>query len=246
MNNKIIGLIPARMGSSRFYGKPIANIYKKPMVYWVYNQAKKVKELEEIYVVTPDLEISNTCKEFDIPCIYDKKQGSTAAQKLAYSIGKLDGDIYLNIQGDEPLLNPLAITQIIDELKTSKDSYYVGLISNIKNEIEHNDRNVVKAVINSNNEAMYFSRTPIPEKFEYGNAFRVLGLYGYRKWFLELFAEIEKSKLETLESGIEMLRMLELGYKIKLLKTKYETMGVDLPEHIPLIENEMKKRKVLK
>lgn len=246
MKNKIIGLIPARMGSSRFYGKPIANIYNKPMLYWVYNQAKKAKDLEEIYVVTPDLEILDKCKEFAIPCIYDKRQGSTASQKLAFSIGKLDGDIYLNIQGDEPLLNPLAITQIINELQTNKDSYYVGLISNIKNEAEHNDRNVVKAVINENNEAMYFSRTPIPEKFEYGNAFRVLGLYGYRNWFLELFAQIDKSKLELLESGVEMLRMLELGYKIKLLKTKYETIGVDLPEHIPLIEKEMKKRKVLK
>lgn len=246
MNSKVIGLIPARMGSSRFYGKPIVNIYNKPMLYWVYDQAKKAKDLKEIYVVTPDLEILNKCKEFDIPCIYDKRQGSTAAQKLAFSIDKLDGDIYLNIQGDEPLLNPLAITQIINELQANTDSYYVGLISNIKNESEHNDRNVVKAVINANNEAMYFSRTPIPEKFEYGNAFRVLGLYGYRKWFLELFAQIDKSKLELLESGVEMLRMLELGYKIKLLKTKYETMGVDLPEHIPLIEKEIKKRKVLK
>ena len=244
MNKKIIGLIPARMGSSRFPGKPIVNICDKPMIYWVYNQALKTNKIDEIYVVTPDIEIKDVCNLYNIPCIYDSKQGSTAAQKLAYTIPILDGDIYLNIQGDEPLLNPLALEQLIDELVEHDDVYYAGLISKIKNEEEHKDRNVVKAIVDKDNYAMYFSRTPIPSIFEYGKSYRVLGLYAYRNWFLSLFSEIEKTELEKLESGIEMLRMLENGYKIKMLNTEFETIGVDLPEHVKLIEKELVKKLV--
>lgn len=246
MDKKIIGLIPARMGSSRFPGKPIAKINNMPMIYWVYEQAKKTEKINEIYVVTPDIEVKDVCNQFQIPCLYDAKQGNTAAQKLAYTIQDLDGDIYLNIQGDEPLLNPLALEQIIDELVRNDDVYYVGLRSKIKTENEHKDRNIVKAVVDNNDNAMYFSRSPIPPKFEYGKSFRVMGLYGYRVWFLKLFASIEKTDLENLESGIEMIRMLQNGYKIKLLNTEYDTIGVDLPEHIEMIEKEMNKIKLLR
>lgn len=241
MQEKIIGLIPARMESSRFPGKPLCLINNKPMIYWVYKNAKKVKRIDELYVVTPNKEINEICQKLEIPCLYDKKQGNTAAQKLSFALNELEGDIFLNIQGDEPLLNPLALEQIISEMEKNKEAYYIGLISKIKTKDDHENRNIVKAVINKNNEALYFSRSPIPSKFEYGKCFRVLGLYGYRRWFLEKFKEIDKSTLENLESGVEMLRMLEEGYKIKLLHTEYETIGVDLKEHIPLVEKELKK-----
>lgn len=116
MKEKIIGLIPARMESSRFPGKPLYLINDQPMIYWVYENAKKVKRLAEIYVVTPNKEINEVCKKLKIPCLYNEKQGNTAAQKLSLAIDELKGDIFLNIQGDEPLLNPLAIEQIIDEM----------------------------------------------------------------------------------------------------------------------------------
>lgn len=241
MLEKIVGLIPARMESSRFPGKPIYLINDKPMIYWVYQNALKVDRLQEIYVVTPNKEIEDVCLKYNIPCLYDDKQGDTAAQKLSFAIKKIDGDIFLNIQGDEPLLNPAAIDEIIDEMLLNKNSYYVGLISKIKTKEDHENRNIVKAVLNSNSEALYFSRSLIPNNFEYGKCFRVLGLYGYRRWFLEKFTEIKKTPLEVLESGIEMIRMLENGYKIKLLHTEYETIGVDLKEHISLVENELKK-----
>lgn len=241
MSKKIIALIPARMNSSRFYGKPINLINNKPMIFWVYKQVLKVKEIEEIYVVTPDDEIANVCTEYNIPCKLDHKQGTTAAQKLAYAIEEMDGDIYLNIQGDEPLINPLAIKQIVDEMLNNNDTYYAGLFSKIKTEEEFLNRNVVKTVIDQSCNAMYFSRSPIPNNFDPNVAKRVLGLYGYRNWFLKKYADIPKSELENSESGVEMLRMMEKGYKIKLLETIYETIGVDLPEHIPLIEAEMNK-----
>ena len=241
MSEKIVGLIPARMESSRFPGKPIYLINDKPMIYWVYQNSLKVDRLQEVYVVTPNKEIEDVCLKYNIPCLYDDKQGDTAAQKLSFAINKLEGDIFLNIQGDEPLLNPAAIDEIIDEMLLNKNSYYVGLISKIKTKEDHENRNIVKAVLNKNKEALFFSRSPIPNKFEYGKCFRVLGLYGYRRWFLEKFTEIKKTSLEELESGIEMIRMLENGFKIKLLNTEYETIGVDLKEHISLVENELKK-----
>ncbi len=240
---KVIGLIPARMGSSRFPGKPLVNINDYPMIYWVYNQARQCDLLEELYIVTPDKEIKERCVELDIPYLFDTRQGNTAAQKLSYEANKLDGTIYLNIQGDEPLLDPKALNQIVNEMVNNPDEYYVGLYSLIKTEEEFRNRNVVKTVLDKDGYAMYFSRSPIPEIYEYGKALRVMGLYGYRDWFLKKYSEINNTELEKLESGIEMIRMLENGYKIKFLETDYETVGVDLPEHISLVEKEMIKRK---
>lgn len=241
MKKKIIGLIPARMGSSRFPGKPIFKICGKPMIYWVYKQAIKVNRINELYVVTPDDEIYETCLKYNIPCLLDHKQASTASEKLAMEAQKLDGDIYLNIQGDEPLVEPYLINQIIDELLSS-DNNYVGLVSKIDTKEEHENRNNVKVVLDENDYAIYFSRSPIPNEFEYGSSYRVLGLYGYSKDMLIQYLNIKKSKLENLESGIEMIRVLEKGYKIKFLHTDYKTIGVDLKEHIQIVEKELKKR----
>lgn len=240
MKAKIIGLIPARMGSSRFPGKPIANICGKPMVYWVYKQSAKVTALDEIYVVTEDDIIAEKCAEFDVPVWIEKEATSTAAEKLSYTARKMDGDIFLNIQGDEPLIEPKAIQQVIDAMIADEDVYYLGLRSKIETEEEFMNRNVVKAVVDQYNYAMYFSRSPIPYTFDSNNAFRVLGVYGYRADFLKKFADFTRSKLETLECGVEMLRAMERGYKIKLIETEYNTIGVDLPEHIPLIEERLK------
>lgn len=242
MNKKIIGLIPARMGSSRFPGKPIVNICGKPMIYWVYEQAKKVKELDEIYVVTGDEAIAEKCKQFDIPYWIEQKKCTVAAEKLSYASRKMQGDLFLNIQGDEPLINPKAIKQIIDEMLADEDIYYLGLRSKIKTEEEFKNRNVVKAVVDANGYAMYFSRSPIPYTYDCESAFRVLGLYGYKADFLRKFADFPNSSLEKLECGVEMLRAMERGYKIKLIQTEYSTIGVDLPEHIPLIEERLKDR----
>lgn len=238
---KVIGMIPCRMNSSRFYGKAIANILDKPMIYWVYNQAKKVNELDEIYVVTSDLEIKNCRFKYNIPCICNPTTETTAAEKIAIESEGLDGDIYINIQGDEPLIEPNCIKQIVTAMTTDSTLEYVGLKSHIESQEEFNDPNVVKAVTDSYGFAMYFSRSPIPFNYKYDNAFRVMGLYGYRKNFLKNFKDLTKSTLEKLEQGIEMLRIMEAGYKIKLLDTSYNSIGVDLPSHIKVVEDMMSK-----
>ena len=239
MKKKVIGMIPSRMNSTRFPGKALALILGKPMIYWVYKSASKVKMLDEIFVATSDKEIEECCKKYNIPCICNKTNETTAAQKIAIESDNLDGDIYINIQGDEPLIDPGAIESIIDTMLNDESLEYVGLKSKITNEEEFYDRNVVKVVVDNNNFAMYFSRSAIPYEFEYGNAYRVMGLYGYTKEFLQNFKNSEKSNLEKLEHGIEMLRVMEKGHKIKLIDTDYKSIGVDLKKHIKEVEKIM-------
>ena len=239
MKKKVIGMIPSRMNSTRFPGKALALILGKPMIYWVYKSASKVKMLDEIFVATSDKEIEECCKKYNIPCICNKTNETTAAQKIAIESDNLDGDIYINIQGDEPLIDPGAIESIIDTMLNDESLEYVGLKSKITNEEEFYDRNVVKGVVDNNNFAMYFSRSAIPYEFEYGNAYRVMGLYGYTKEFLKNFKNSEKSDLEKLEHGIEMLRVMEKGHKIKLIDTDYKSVGVDLKKHIKEVEKIM-------
>ena len=239
MKKKVIGMIPSRMNSTRFPGKALALILGKPMIYWVYKSASKVKMLDEIFVATSDKEIEECCKKYNIPCICNKTNETTAAQKIAIESDNLDGDIYINIQGDEPLIDPGAIESIIDTMLNDESLEYVGLKSKITNEEEFYDRNVVKVVTDNDNFAMYFSRSPIPYEFEYGKAYRVMGLYGYTKEFLQNFKNSEKSDLEKLEHGIEMLRVMEKGNKIKLIDTNYKSIGVDLKEHIKEVEKIM-------
>lgn len=239
MKKKVIGMIPSRMNSTRFPGKALALILGKPMIYWVYKSASKVKKLDEIFVATSDKEIEECCNKYNIPCICNKTNETTAAQKIAIESDNLDGDIYINIQGDEPLIDSGAIESIIDTMLNDESLEYVGLKSKITNEEEFYDRNVVKVVVDNNNFAMYFSRSAIPYEFEYGNAYRVMGLYGYTKEFLKNFKNSEKSDLEKLEHGIEMLRVMEKGHKIKLIDTDYKSIGVDLKKHIEEVEKIM-------
>lgn len=239
MKKKVIGMIPSRMNSTRFPGKALALILGKPMIYWVYKSASKVKKLDEIFVATSDKEIEECCNKFNIPCICNETNETTAAQKIAIESDNLDGDIYINIQGDEPLIDPGTIESIIDVMLNDESLEYVGLKSKITNEEEFYDRNVVKVVTDNDNFAMYFSRSPIPYEFEHGKAYRVMGLYGYTKEFLQNFKNSEKSDLEKLEHGIEMLRVMEKGHKIKLIDTNYKSIGVDLKEHIKEVEKIM-------
>ena len=239
MKKKVIGMIPSRMNSTRFPGKALALILGKPMIYWVYKSANKVKKLDEIFVATSDKEIEECCNKYNIPCICNKTNETTAAQKIAIESDNLDGDIYINIQGDEPLIDSGAIESVIDAMINDESLEYVGLKSKITNEEEFYDRNVVKVVVDNNNFAMYFSRSPIPYEFECGKAYRVMGLYGYTKEFLQNFKNSEKSDLEKLEHGIEMLRVMEKGHKIKLIDTDYKSIGVDLKKHIEEVEKIM-------
>ncbi len=236
---RIIGVIPSRYESSRFPGKPLALINGKPMIYWVYNQAIKVRAIDRLVVATDDDRIFNTCLEYDMDVMMTSKDIVTGADRVAEVAEKTDGDIYLNIQGDEPLIQPEAIEQVIDAISADESIYYLGLRAHFDDREEWLAKNTVKTITDDEGYAMYFSRSPIPSD-DYTKSYRVLGMYGYRKDFLLEFKKIGLSTLEKAERGVEMLRAMQAGYKVKLIDTKYHTIGVDLPEHIKLVEEKMK------
>ena len=222
---KIIGVIPARYKSSRFPGKPLVEICGKPMIYWVYHQAMKVKELNEIYVATDDERIRAVCEKYNMNV-------------------KMTKDI--NIQGDEPVINPEMIREVISIFTEDESVYFGSLKKEITDPDEIRATSTVKVVTNDMGDAMYFSRSVIPSNIKDGQlarVFRHVGIYAYKKDFLLKFANMEQTELEKGE-GIEPLRALQKGYTMRLKETNYTSIGVDLPEHVALVENIIRKNNV--
>lgn len=236
---RVQGVIPARYESTRFPGKPLALINGKPMIWWVYNRAKNAKGLDDICVATDDDRIYEVCIANNMNVVMTSKEICTGADRVAEVSKSVMADIYLNIQGDEPLIETGAIEQIIDYMQSNPDVDYLGLKSQIENETEWKNYNVVKAITDVNGDAMYFSRIPVPTVFNANSVYRVMGLYGYRSDFLKKFYALGQSPLEKAEKGVEMLRAMENGYKVRLIDTKYHSIGVDLPEHISEIEKKL-------
>lgn len=239
---KIIGVLPARYQSSRFPGKPLAKICGKPMIWWVYEQCKKVQELDEIYVATDDERIYGTCKQMNMRVIMTSEEHKTGTDRVGEVASKTDGDLYVNIQGDEPLIEPEMIRDVINIFKDG--SVQMGsLRKQIIDENEINAYSTVKVVVDKNEDAMYFSRSVIPSQSRKQDAkiFRHVGIYAYTRDFLFKFISMPQGEIEIAES-IEAIRAIENGFKIRVKETKYSSIGVDLPEHIHLVEEAIKNK----
>lgn len=238
---KIIGVIPARYESSRFPGKPLAKIIGKPMVWWVYHQCKAVQSIDEIYVATDNLEIYEVCKQYGIDAVMTSTGCKTGSDRVAEAAKMIEGDLFINIQGDEPVIPPAMIQQVIDIFE-DKNVYFGTLMTEIEDIQQMQAESTVKVVTDINSDALYFSRSIIPSNYKDGRlakTYRHVGIYAFKKDFLLKFHNLKQSKLE-LGEGIEPLRALENGYKIKVLETKYKSIGVDYPEHIRLVEEYIK------
>ena len=245
--SKTIAIIPARYQSSRFPGKPLALIRNKPMIQWVYEGVCGVKKLDAVYIATDDERIVDCVRGFGGVAIMTSPKHESGSDRLAECVDilKLDrDDIVLNIQGDEPLINSTIVEEL---LLTMKDNNSMGTLKELiihKEDIEN--ANIVKVITDQNNDAIYFSRSIIPflrnqsEELKY---YRHLGLYAYKAGFLKEFTSWPKSFLEKTE-GLEQLRALEHGIKIRVLETKSKTMGVDIPEQIRIIESMMEAKGV--
>ncbi len=235
---KIIGVIPARYQSSRFPGKPLVDICGKPMIYWVYQQAKKVKEFDEVYVATDDERIKASCSEHNMNVIMTSDKHKTGSDRVAEVATKIDGDLFVNVQGDEPVINPEMIRQVISIFLEDDSVYFGSLKKEITDPEEIRATSTVKVVTDQNGDAMYFSRSVIPSNVKDGKlarVFRHVGIYAYKKEFLLKFTKMEQTELE-LGEAIEPLRAMERGYKIRLKETQYSSIGVDLPEHVAQVE----------
>lgn len=244
---KIIGVIPARYKSSRFPGKPLTEICGKPMIYWVYQQAKKVTEFDKVYVATDDERIRAACNEYDMEVILTSDQHNTGSDRVAEVAQKVEGDLFVNVQGDEPVIHPEMIQQVISIFLEDDSVYFGSLKKEITDPEEIRAASTVKVVTDDKGDALYFSRSVIPSNIKDGKqarVFRHVGIYAYKKEFLLKFAAMEQTELE-LGEGIEPLRAMQKGYKIRLKETTHESIGVDLPEHVARVERILRGEEVL-
>lgn len=238
---KIIGVIPSRYESSRFPGKPLADICGKPMIYWVYNQVAKVTEFDEIYVATDDERIEAVCKQYNMNVIMTSSEHQTGTDRLGEVAQKIEADFYVNIQGDEPMIEPETIQKIVDYKLSHPETEVINTITPIKEEFEITLNTCVKVVTNAQDDGVYLSRSPIPypKKGQDITYFKHLGLYGLSREALLFFATAERTKLEQIED-IEMLRFVENHINIKFVTVDSSTIAVDRKEDVARVEEAMR------
>ncbi len=250
MDFNVLGVIPARFASTRFPGKPLAFIHGKSMIQRVYEQALKSRFLSRVIVATDDERIEKHVLSFGGEAMMTSAFHSSGTERIGEVVASIrhktvsvQFDIVVNIQGDEPMLNPLQIDLTISCFSdpTIQISTLVKLITNTE---ELFDLNVVKAVIDKNADALYFSRSPIPfmrnhnqeEWLTNGKFYKHIGLYAYRTSVLTEINNLAATQLETAET-LEQLRWIENGFKIRTVLTEFETIAVDTPEDLLKLTN---------
>jgi 3-deoxy-manno-octulosonate cytidylyltransferase (CMP-KDO synthetase) len=230
---KIIGVIPSRLGSTRLPEKPLQVIKGKLLVQRVYEQALKAACLDDVIIATDDRKIESACRQFGGRVLLTSSKCQSGTDRVAEVARKVRGDIYLNIQGDEPLIAPSAI-DLVAGLFGDREVVMGTVVHPLDDRRELTDPNVVKAVLDKNNYVLYFSRSLIPysrNKVAKLRWYKHLGLYGYRREFLMKFTGMRQTALEKSES-LEQLRVLENGYRIKAAITKYDSPSIDTQQDL--------------
>lgn len=235
----IVAVIPARYQSARFPGKPLAMIAGKTMIQRVYEQVKKASGINKVVVATDDERIYNTVKQFHGEAVMTGCC-NCGTERVYEAIKNLSCEIVVNVQGDEPLIKPEMINELIANFEDG-DVVMATLCKEITAADDIGNPNIVKVIRDKNDNAMYFSRYSIPFNRDGRNDiryFKHIGIYAYKKDLLKKYVGMEKTTLEKAEN-LEQLRILESGYKIKVKETIYDSIGVDTPEDILKVETEI-------
>jgi 3-deoxy-manno-octulosonate cytidylyltransferase (CMP-KDO synthetase) len=237
---KLIALIPARYGSTRFPGKPLALIAGQPLIQRVYEQALKVRELDGLYVATDDERIRECVEGFGGQAVMtrpDHPSGSDRLAEAARLLGLSYDDIVVNIQGDQPLFPLDLIAKLAAPLKRDPEAVMVTPARKISDPEAAADPNVVKVVFDRRHRALYFSRSPLPYWRDAENPYfyRHLGIYAYRVGFLQKFVHLPPGRWEAAEK-LEQLRALEHGFPIHIVETDGDTLEVDTPADLARAE----------
>ncbi len=238
---KIIAIIPARYSSSRFPGKPLADICGKPMIQWVYERVSSVNEIAAVYVATDDIRIFESVEGFGGNAIITG-ECSCGTDRVYQASKDIEADIILNVQGDEPLIKPEMIRTLIETFNDS-DVQMATLKKKIIDREELDNPNVVKVITDRFGDAIYFSRFAIPydrERKSEIDRYKHIGIYGYKKSFLKKYVALPQTNLEKTEC-LEQLRAIENGYKIRVSETTYQSVGVDEPSDIFRVKEQMKR-----
>ncbi len=242
---KIVGVIPARWASTRFKGKVLAKIQGLPMIQHVWQRAKQSQLLDEVIIACDDERIFKAASDFKAKAVMTKPSHPSGTDRVIEAVENMEVDIIVNIQGDEPLVQPQVIDALAKALLDDQNVAVATVIKLITQEEEIANPNVVKIVVDHNKDALYFSRSPIPfnrdqKKGKEIPYYKHLGLYAYRKSFLKIFKNFKPSPLEQIEK-LEQLRILEAGFKIRTVETPFESTGVDTKEDLQRVEALLKK-----
>lgn len=241
---QVVAVIPARYASTRFPGKPLVKIQGKPMIQWVYERTARARLVDRVIVATDDRRIAEAVTAFAGECRMTAAAHPTGTDRLAEVAADLTAGLIVNVQGDEPLIDPRMIDQAIQPLLDDATIDMGTLAAPISDTGEFNDPNIVKVVTDRRGFALYFSRAPIPFDRDRGTgplsgtepvALRHIGLYVYRREFLLRFAGLPETPLEQLEK-LEQLRALEHGVPIRVVTTAGTSIGVDTPADLARIE----------
>lgn len=239
---KKIVVIPARLNSTRLPNKVLLDLNGKSVLQRVYEQCQKAQNIDEVYIATDSQKVKKVCQKFTQNIIITDEKHQSGTDRIAEAIEKINCDIVINVQGDEPFIEPSLIEDIVKSFKNS-DIVMTSAMHKISEVSELKNPNVVKVTIDNNNNALYFSRSIIPHHRDEWDAllnhhinipsplkfYRHLGIYGYKKDFLIKYSQMQQSYLERLEK-LEQLRVLENGYKIKMIETNYNSIGIDTQE----------------
>ena len=240
---KVIGIIPSRYASTRFPGKPLADICGKPMIWWVYNQAKKVKEIDELIVATDDERIVEACKQYDINVVMTSNNHNTPTSRLYEISTRFDADYYVFIGGDEPLIEPEAISSVINSALETKEEV-TNAMTTIKTAPEVIDFTNIKIVTNTKGYALYTTRSPLPYPkggldFDYK---KFVGIGVFSKNALKVYNDTPKSKLEKIEE-CDLMRFIELNIPIKMVDVDYYDVSVDTKKDLEFVIELIKQQK---
>ena len=239
---KILCVIPARYASTRLPGKPLADIVGKPMIQHVYERSAQATIPQQVVVATDDEKVFQAVQQFGGKVVMTSSEHQTGTDRLAEVASKYaEVDVIINVQGDEPLINPKVIDELAQEFLNDTALQMASVMSIMDTE-DYQNPNVVKVVTDLNNNALYFSRSLLPYPRVAGkvNVYKHIGIYAYKKDFLLKFAKLEPTPLEQSES-LEQLRALENGYKIKMIKTKSKFIGVDSIEDLQTVNELLRK-----
>ncbi len=242
---KVLGVIPARYGASRFPGKPLKKILGKPLLQWVVEAANKSKKLDKLLVATDNAKIAGLCQEIAIPYIMTPEDCPTGSDRVWLASQNEEVDIIINIQGDEPLISAQLLDALVLPFEKDKNLDMATLGRRLEAG-DLNSNNTAKIVRNKAGHAIYFSRFPIPfsrnDDASQDVCLKHIGLYAYTKNFLQEFCNCPPTALEYAE-GLEQLRALYLSAKIAVIEVEHDSWGVDCPEDIVKVEKLLRQRK---
>ncbi len=240
---KIVAVIPARFGSTRFPGKPLAPILGKPMIVWVLERAAMIHGVSRVVVATDDQRIVSAVRVAGGESVMTPPSCPTGSDRVFAAIRDAECDLVVNLQGDEPALDPEAVSALVSMMAENSPVQMGTLVAPISSEKEYANPNVVKAVLDDQNRCLYFSRSPIPHlrgcALDDAPVYRHAGVYCFRKEFLAIFTGWPRGRLEKAES-LEQLRVLERGVEIRAVIAGWPNVAVDVPEDIARAESALR------